>query len=119
MCSKVAQGVTERCQRFQCVIVCSGWLKRVSARFCMLYMVTGRTVLLCAELCCNILKYVASNLRYVNIYDNRYLNRNGCVHKDKFIWDTGECMKVEVNHLYDRRKEIQVQWQMEKKETQQ
>ena len=57
---------------------------------------TGQTALLCAAVCCNALKWVASKFRYINIYDNRYVNRNRCVYKDKCIWDIGEWAKYTV-----------------------
>jgi len=89
-CSKVAQGLKEWCQLFRCVIVCSGWSKRVETRCSVLCVGTGRTVLLGAAVCCNALKWVASKFRYINIYDNKYVNRNRCVCEDKCIWDTGD-----------------------------
>ena len=82
-CSKVAQGIEEWCQMFQCVIVCSGWLKWVQARCRVLCVRTGRIVQLCAKVCGNALKWVASKFRYMNMYDNKYVNRNKYVNKDK------------------------------------
>jgi len=67
---------------------------------------TGQTALLCAAVCYNALKWVASKFRYINIYDNRYVNRNRCVYKDKCIWDIGDCMKAKVNYLCEQNKDI-------------
>jgi len=78
-CSKMAQGVTEWCQMFRCVIVCSDWFKWVKARCNVLCVMTGRTVPLRAAVCCNALKWVASKFRNKNTYDNRYVSRNKCV----------------------------------------
>jgi len=97
-CSKVAQGVAKWCQRLRCVIVCSGWLKRVTARCSVLCVVAGSIVLLFVAVCCNALKWVASIFGYMNLSGNRYVNRNECVHRDKCIWSTGECMKAKANH---------------------
>ena len=105
-CSKLAQGVREWCQMFRCVMVCSGWLKWVEACCSVLCVGTGRTVLLWAAGCRNALKWVASKFRYINIYDNRYVNRNRCVYKDKCTWDVGECMKANFNYLYEQNKDI-------------
>jgi len=91
---------------FQCVMDCSSWLKRVGVRCSVLCVGTGRTVLLCAVVCCNALKWVASKFRYINVYDNRYVNRNKCVYNDKCMWNIGECMKANVNHLYEQNKDI-------------
>jgi len=77
----VTRGVTEWCQRFRCVMVCLGWLKWVEARCSVLCVVMGRTLLLFAHA----LKRVPSKFKYTNIYDNRYVKRNTCVHKDKCI----------------------------------
>jgi len=67
---------------------------------------SGRTVLLWAAGCCNALKCVASKFRYINIYVNRYVNKNRCVYKDKCTWDVGECMKANFNYLYEQNKDI-------------
>ena len=74
----------------------------------MLCVGTGRTVLLCAAVSCNALKWVSSKFRYIIIYDNRYVNRNRCVYKDKCTWDVGECMKLAANfnYLYEQNKDI-------------
>ena len=62
-CSTVAQGVEEWCQMFRCVIVCSSWLKCVETRCSIQCVGMGQTVLLCAAVRCNALKWVASKSR--------------------------------------------------------
>ena len=104
-CSKVAQGVEEWCQMFRCVIVCSDWLKWVQARSRVLCVRTGRIVHLFAKVCGHALKWVASKFRYMNMYDNKYVNRNKYVNKDKGIWNIGECIKAKVNHSCEQDKD--------------
>jgi len=104
-CSKVAQGVEERCQMVRCVMVFSCWLTWVQARCRALRVRTGRTVLLCAPVCGNALRWVAPKFRYINIYDNRYVNMNKCVYKDKCIWNIRECIKAKANHSYEQNKD--------------
>jgi len=105
-CSKVVWTVTEWCQMFRCVIVRLGWWNLVQARCSVLCVGTGQTMLLCAAVCCYVLRWVASKFRHINIHDNRYVNRNKCVYKGKCIWDIRKCMKSKVNHLYEQIKDI-------------
>jgi len=40
-----------------------------------------------------------------NVHDNRYVSRNECVYKDKWIRSSGEYMKDKVNYWYEQNKE--------------
>jgi len=68
--------------------------------------IVSLTYALSCAVCRNVLLWVASKFSHIDIYDDRYVNRNKCVYKEKCILDIGKCMEAKVNHLYEQNKHI-------------